>query len=110
MKVLFLTPQLPYPANSGGRIKSFKMIEYLGQNYDLDLGYLVKKDQVSIVSEFMGKVKISKSFSRIVDRPRSFKNFCMSLLKNIPLSVYRNYDSEFKTKISKTNSRTKSRS
>jgi glycosyltransferase involved in cell wall biosynthesis len=77
------------------------MIEFLGQNFELSLGYLVKKHQLKIVSDFVSKVNISKSYSKIVDRPRNIKNLILSMFKNIPLSVYRNYDSEFKTNISK---------
>lgn len=101
MKVLFLTPQLPFPSNSGGKIKSFKMIEFLGENYDLDLGFLVKKDQVGHISEFISKVNVGTTFSKVLDRPRSVFNFIKSLINHKPLSVYRNFSSEFSTEISK---------
>ena len=101
MKVLFLTPQLPYPSNSGGKIKSFKMIEFLGENYDLDLGFLVKKDQVGHISNFLSKVTVGKTFSEILDRPRSLINFVKSLVHHKPLSVYRNFSKDFYSEISK---------
>ena len=35
MKILMLSPDLPYPPNSGGRIRQWEQIKYLGQNHDL---------------------------------------------------------------------------
>jgi glycosyltransferase involved in cell wall biosynthesis len=101
LKVLFLTPQLPYPSNSGGKIKSFKMIQFLGEHYDLDLGFLVKKDQISSISDFISQVKVGETYSKVLDRPRSIINFVKSLFYHKPLSVYRNFSPDFYTEISK---------
>lgn len=35
MKILMLSPDLPYPPNTGGRIRQWEQIKYLGQNHDL---------------------------------------------------------------------------
>ena len=35
--ILFLTPELPYPPFSGGRIKSWQLVEFLGARYQLGL-------------------------------------------------------------------------
>lgn len=35
--VLFLTTELPYPADSGGRIKSFRLLEHLSKQYRVKL-------------------------------------------------------------------------
>ncbi|WP_127717981.1 glycosyltransferase [Halobacteriovorax sp. HLS] len=101
MKLLFLTPQLPFPSNSGGKIKTFKMIEHFGNQYDLSLGVLIKKDQVSLIPEFMSRVKVSQTFSEVVDKPRTIVNFLKSLFARKPLSVFRNYSSSFKVELSK---------
>ena len=37
MKILMLTPYAPYPPNSGGRIRMWEQINYLGQRHDLTL-------------------------------------------------------------------------
>ncbi|MEX2597943.1 MAG: glycosyltransferase [Salibacteraceae bacterium] len=34
-EVLFVTTDLPFPANSGGRIKTFRLVQYLAQQYDV---------------------------------------------------------------------------
>lgn len=42
MKVLFLTQVLPYPPDSGGKIKSFNLIRYLAQGHEVILASLVR--------------------------------------------------------------------
>jgi glycosyltransferase involved in cell wall biosynthesis len=37
MKILILTPYAPYPPNSGGRIRIWEQIKYLGQRHDITL-------------------------------------------------------------------------
>lgn len=101
MNLLYLTPQLPYPTNSGGKIKSAKMIQYLSEHYDLSLGCLIKEGQSQHISEFLRTTKVKNLYSEIVDKPRSIKNFLLSLLHQKPLSVYRNFSSSFFQEVSK---------
>lgn len=35
--LLFITTELPWPADSGGRIKTFRLVEFLAQHYDVRL-------------------------------------------------------------------------
>jgi len=35
MKILMVSPELPYPPNSGGHIRQWEQIKYLGKNHDL---------------------------------------------------------------------------
>ncbi|RIK40045.1 MAG: glycosyl transferase family 1 [Chloroflexi bacterium] len=37
MRLLFLTPQLPYPARQGATLRNFALIKYLAQRHDVDL-------------------------------------------------------------------------
>jgi glycosyltransferase involved in cell wall biosynthesis len=39
MKILMLSPHVPYPPNSGGRIRQWEEIKYLGQRHDLTVVY-----------------------------------------------------------------------
>jgi len=43
-KLLFLTPQLPYPPVSGGVIKSWKLIEFLSEKYEVYLACFLKNN------------------------------------------------------------------
>jgi len=101
LNLLYLTPQLPFPANSGGKIKSFKMIQYLSEHYDLSLGCLIKEDQSLHITKFLNEVNVKKIYSEIVDKPRSLKNYLLSYFSQKPLSVYRNFSASFEQEISK---------
>ena len=91
-KVLFITPSLPVPADSGGKISSLASLEYLAKHFHLDLTCFVKQNEN--ISNYTGELK-SKNIKNIYEfnfnvRSRNLKNIILSCLKNIPLSIYRN--------------------
>ena len=45
MKILMLTPYLPYPPASGGQIRTLNLIKYLSKKHDITLISLYKNDQ-----------------------------------------------------------------
>jgi glycosyltransferase involved in cell wall biosynthesis len=49
MKVLMLTQVLPYPPDSGPKVKTYNMVKFLSQNHDLTLVSFVRGDQTSEV-------------------------------------------------------------
>lgn len=97
MKILFLTPQLPYPAISGGLIKTLKMIKFLSEKHDVDVGFFLK-DQAGQtrldLEEFKRETNV-KVFCNYLNIERNGFNFLKSLLANVPLSVFRNKDPNF---------------
>ncbi|MDO9181394.1 MAG: glycosyltransferase [Bacteriovorax sp.] len=97
MKILFLTPQLPYPAVSGGLIKTLKLIEYLSSDHDIEVGFFVKNESEIVrkdLHDFHEKTKV-KFFYKVLDIERSGLNFIKSLIQRLPLSVFRNLSEEF---------------
>jgi glycosyltransferase involved in cell wall biosynthesis len=91
MKLLFLTPQLPYPAISGGVIKSFKLVEFLSHNHQLSLACLLKSDaDESNLPALKALLPINEVFSESLNIPRNPVNFIKSCLAAIPLTIYRN--------------------
>jgi len=99
--MLFLTPELPYPPFSGGRIKSWKMVEFFGNNYDLSVGCILKGNDQEYFDEFKSKAKLHDFFSHPVNVPRTTSNLIKSYLKNIPLNVYRTYSKKFAEAVQK---------
>lgn len=59
MKVLMLTQVLPYPPDSGPKVKTYNMVKYLSQNHDLTLASFVRGDQT-------GEVEYLKQFCQAV--------------------------------------------
>ena len=100
MKVLFLTPQLPYPQVSGGAIKSFKMIEYLSGTHQLMLGCFLKSpEERDNLTALMSVTPDLKVFSLPLDIQRTFSNLLKSYVHGVPLSIFRNQSAAFKHKV-----------
>lgn len=96
MKILFLTPQLPYPAISGGLIKTFKMIEFLSLHHELEVGFFIKDpNSLKDLKHLQDRFPHVSFFYEFLNRPRTAMNFFKSLLFQRPLSVYRNSSSSF---------------
>lgn len=93
MKILFLTPQIPYPAVSGGLIKTLKMIEHLSDLHDLTVGFF-EKEGGDLVGFQSGHSKV-KTFSIPLQIERSPLTFFQSILHGVPMSLYRNSSQVF---------------
>jgi polysaccharide biosynthesis protein PslH len=98
-KLLFLSPQLPYPPVSGGVIKSWRLVEYLHGQYDLSLATFLKNDDTLHVEEFLTKVPIERFCFEAIDIPRTPANLIKSNLMLMPLNLFRNRSSTFKNRI-----------
>ncbi len=66
-KILFLTPQLPYPPESGGTLATLQFIDFLSNNYKLNLLCLLKNqedkfNENEFLSIYKNKVVDYKSF------------------------------------------------
>lgn len=100
-KILFLTPQLPYPPISGGVIKSWKLVEFLSKKYELSLANFLKNDEKSHLDTFLSKVKLEDYYYEPIDIPRTAANLIKSNLLLQPLNLYRNRSKTFKANIKK---------
>lgn len=96
MKVLFLTPQLPYPVVSGGVFKTYRMLDHLLKSHEVSFGCLLKGEDASYLNSFKEPLRFASFFSIELNVQRSGINFLKSLLHLLPLSVYRNKSEAFK--------------
>lgn len=94
MRILFLTPLLPYPANSGGLIKTLSVLDYLAPRHSLDVLCFRPEDlmeeQKAFIDAFPGRLDCFP-----LRRGRSVANLAASYALGVPLSVYRNRSPEF---------------
>jgi polysaccharide biosynthesis protein PslH len=64
MKILMLTPYLPYPPSAGGQIRSYNLIKQLSKKHDITLACFTREtntpDQVRHMEQFCKKVIIFK--------------------------------------------------
>jgi len=91
-KLLFLTPELPYPPQSGGKVKSLKLLDALAERYEVTLISPLKADDASHQSAFAGRSPCTTHIHRRVDVPRSAASLAASYLKGVPLNVHRSFD------------------
>lgn len=100
-RILFITPQLPYPAVSGGVTKSNRMIDYLSKKYDLSLVFFIKNEDAKYVQHYLSSIKIVNKYYTALNVPRSALTFLKSLLFNIPMSVIRNKSQTMKKEVAR---------
>jgi sugar transferase (PEP-CTERM/EpsH1 system associated) len=84
--LLFLTQRIPYPPSKGEKIRSWNILRYLAQHYDIHLGCLVDDEDDHQYEPVVAAACASSHFARL-DRARA-KITCLSgLLTGEPLSV-----------------------
>lgn len=95
--ILFLTPQLPYPPQSGGVIKSYHLLTYLLKKHQLVLGCLLKNGEtVDVLQQHLPDLAI---IAHPVNIPRTGVNWLKSLKAGVPLTIFRNVDEQFAAKV-----------
>jgi len=97
MKILMLTPYLPYPPSSGGQVRSFNLIKSLAKNHQITLYSLIKdekeREYLSELEKYCKKVCV---FNRPL-KPWTFKNILKTGFSLYPFLVVRNLSEDEKT-------------
>jgi len=90
MRVLFLTPRLPYPPVGGGLVKSWALVEFLRQQAEVWIlcfqGAPWSAQQEAWVASWGGRLRAFP-----LRRERDAISFLASLIHRLPLSVYRHW-------------------
>ncbi len=102
-KMLFLSPELPFPAHSGGKLKSLKLVEHFAKQFELTLACPLKLEDSQHLSQFRKEQQLKDMFTSPVVIERSLKNLLISHLKGIPLNVYRTESPEVKKQLKACN-------
>lgn len=96
MKILMLTPYLPYPPSSGGQVRSYNLIKNLGRKHQITLFSLIKKEAekkyVSELEKFCQKVSVFKR----PDKPWTLENILKAGFGIYPFLVVRNLSGDEK--------------
>ncbi len=96
MKILMLTPYLPYPPSSGGQVRSYNLIKNLAQKHEITLFSLIKNDEerkyVNELEKYCKKVRV---FNRS-PKPWTLKNILRTGFSRFPFLVIRNLSEEEK--------------
>lgn len=99
MKILMLTPYLPYPPSSGGQVRSYNLIKNLAKDHKITLFSLIKNEEernyVSKLEKYCAKVKV---FNR-PQKPWTLKNILRTGFSRYPFLVIRNLSEEEKVAV-----------
>ncbi len=101
MKILMLTPYLPYPPSSGGQIRSYNLLKKMAKDHQVTLFSLVKfdaeKKYVPELEKICHRVKVFKR----AEKPWTLTNIIKTGFSMFPFLVVRNYSSEERRAIEK---------
>jgi len=97
MKILMVTPYVPYPPSSGGQIRTFNLLKYLSQNNEITLVALYKNDEEKKYESYLKKYCKKIYLCQRPSSPWQFKNIFKTIFSFSPFLVVRNYSSEAKT-------------
>lgn len=101
MKILMLTPYLPYPPTSGGQIRSYNLIKQLSKDHEITLCSLIKFDSeekyVDKLKPFCKKIYVFKR----AKKPWTISNILRTGFGALPFLVIRNFSNEQKKELKK---------
>ncbi|MBU2543523.1 glycosyltransferase family 4 protein [Patescibacteria group bacterium] len=91
MKILMLTPYLPYPLLSGGQIRTYNLLKKLADKHEITLFALIKEESerqyISELEKYCAKVKVFKRSQK----PFTLRNIFKTLFSSYPFLVIRNH-------------------
>jgi len=101
MKILMLTPYLPYPPSSGGQIRSYNLIKHLSTRHEITLFSLIKEDAERKYAKELKKYCRKLFVFKRSKSPWTFRNIIRTGFGTYPFLVIRNLVLEEKTAIEK---------
>lgn len=99
MKILMITPYVPYPPASGGQIRTLNLLKHLHKKHYVTLVALSKNkkdlEYIESLQEYCDEVHICERPAK----PWQFKNIISWFLSTKPFLVVRNYSPQARKKI-----------
>jgi len=91
MKILMLTPYLPYPLLSGGQIRTYNLLKKLAGKYEVTLFALIKEENerqhIPELEKYCAKVRVFKRSQK----PFTLRNILNTAFSSFPFLVIRNH-------------------
>ena len=91
-KLLFISPELPFPAQSGGKVKTLKLVQSLAERYRVTFVSPLKLEDAHYSEEFARVSGCVRHVHAPVDVPRNARNLLYSYAQGWPLNVRRTLD------------------
>lgn len=100
MRILMLTPYVPYPPASGGQIRTLNLLKYLKKNHAITLVALYKnedeKKHIKYLKQYCSQIYLCKR----AKNPWQLTNVAKSIFSFLPFLIVRNFSQEAKKTIS----------
>lgn len=91
MRILMLTPYLPFPLLSGGQIRTYNLLKKLATKHDITLFSLIKdeaeKEYIPELKKYCKKVRVFKR----TEKPFTLQNILKTATSSFPFLVIRNH-------------------
>jgi len=100
MKILMLTPYVPYPPASGGQIRTLNLLKYLSKNNDITLIALYKYDETKKYSSYLESYCNRIYLCKRPEKPWQLKTIWKAITSSDPFLIVRNYSEEAKKIVS----------
>jgi len=89
--LLFLTTELPWPADSGGKIKSFRLIKFLAEHYEVRVLCAYGEERPKDLAELRERSGVASVQAFNNHKPRTAFNFFMALISFPTFNAFRVY-------------------
>lgn len=98
MKILFITPRMPYPPNRGDKVRAYHFIRELSKNHAIDLcSFYEDKEDLSGIKEmkkYCRRIEIVK-----LSKKASFANLFRIIINFLPFQINYYYSMQMENKI-----------
>ena len=101
MKILMVTPYLPYPPASGGQIRTLNLLKYLSYGNEITLVSLYKNDEEKKYLSYLKPYCKSIHVCKRAEKPWQMEIIAKSVFSRKPFLVVRNYSTEAKEVLEK---------
>lgn len=98
-KLLFISPELPYPAQSGGKVKTLKLVQSLAAHYQVTFVSPLKLEDPMYREEFARVSGCVRHVHAPLDVPRSAASLLRSYARGCPLNVVRSLEPGLKREV-----------
>src|SRR3990167_9775699 len=96
MKILMLTPYLPYPPASGGQIRSLNLLKYLSKNNEITVIALYKNEKEKSFAKYLESYCKKIYLCKRAEKPWQVKNIFKSIFSLLPFLIVRNFSPQAK--------------
>ncbi|MBC5628074.1 glycosyltransferase [Clostridium sp. NSJ-6] len=103
-RMLFLTTELPYPLDNGGKIRTYNMIKGLSGEYNIDVVCFSELEDntnsIKELKEICNNVYVFKKlYTNSKSKSKLIRNVLSSTIKNIPFIVGKFSDNGYREKV-----------